>query len=58
MSKKKDNLKHIEQKIGQQKIKTKSTGTKQKQANQTSQGQKVKNKYMKIIKKKSDKDFK
>ena len=44
MSKKKDNLKHIEQKIGQQKIKTKSTGTKQKQANQTSQGQKVKNK--------------
>ena len=43
---KKDKLKMTQQQIGRQKIKTKSTATKQKQAKQTSKGEKVKNKYI------------
>ena len=39
---KKDKLKMTQQQIGQQKIKTKSTATKQKQAKQTSKGKKGK----------------
>ena len=50
---KKDKLKMTQQQIGRQKIKTKSTATKQKQAKQTSKGEKVQNKYNKnLIKRK------